>query len=94
MKFCHRRQNSEKRRRVQRIAIDVVAQARMAAPGFRVGFPKRAGLVRVHEESPWEKLLKGRRGREGGELAGIRTQDPRLKRALLYQLSYELVQGR
>ena len=30
----------------------------------------------------------------GGELAGIRTQDPRLKRALLYQLSYELVQGR
>lgn len=27
-----------------------------------------------------------------GELAGIRTQDPRLKRALLYQLSYELVQ--
>jgi hypothetical protein len=31
---------------------------------------------------------------EGGELAGNRTQDPRLKRALLYQLSYELVQGR
>ena len=30
----------------------------------------------------------------GGELAGIRTQDPRLKRALLYQLSYELDQGR
>ena len=29
-----------------------------------------------------------------GELAGARTQDPRLKRALLYQLSYELVQGR
>jgi hypothetical protein len=26
----------------------------------------------------------------GGELAGDRTQDPRLKRALLYQLSYEL----
>jgi hypothetical protein len=25
-----------------------------------------------------------------GELAGARTQDPRLKRALLYQLSYEL----
>jgi hypothetical protein len=25
-----------------------------------------------------------------GELAGIRTQDPRLKRALLYHLSYEL----
>ncbi len=25
-----------------------------------------------------------------GELAGTRTQDPRLKRALLYQLSYEL----
>ena len=25
-----------------------------------------------------------------GEPAGIRTQDPRLKRALLYQLSYEL----
>lgn len=29
-------------------------------------------------------------GQTGGELAGIRTQDPRLKRALLYQLSYEL----
>src|ERR1700690_2465800 len=29
-----------------------------------------------------------------GEPAGTRTQDPRLKRALLYQLSYELVQGR
>ena len=27
---------------------------------------------------------------EDGELAGNRTQDPRLKRALLYQLSYEL----
>ena len=26
-----------------------------------------------------------------GELAGNRTQDPRLKRALLYQLSYELI---
>ena len=26
-----------------------------------------------------------------GELAGARTQDPRLKRAMLYQLSYELV---
>ncbi len=26
-----------------------------------------------------------------GELAGARTQDQRLKRALLYQLSYELV---
>jgi hypothetical protein len=25
-----------------------------------------------------------------GELAGARTQDPRLKRAMLYQLSYEL----
>src|SRR5580658_6304677 len=28
-----------------------------------------------------------------GELAGTRTQDPRLKRALLYQLSYELPQN-
>jgi hypothetical protein len=25
-----------------------------------------------------------------GESAGIRTQDPRLKRAMLYQLSYRL----
>ena len=32
-------------------------------------------------------------GPVGGELAGIRTQDPRLKRALLYQLSYELVKA-
>jgi hypothetical protein len=29
-------------------------------------------------------------GSVSGELAGARTQDPRLKRALLYQLSYEL----
>ena len=29
-----------------------------------------------------------------GELAGNRTQDPRLKRALLYQLSYELANCR
>ena len=29
-----------------------------------------------------------------GELAGNRTQDPRLKRALLYQLSYELADCR
>ena len=29
-------------------------------------------------------------GQWNGELAGNRTQDPRLKRALLYQLSYEL----
>src|ERR1700691_4987494 len=29
-----------------------------------------------------------------GELAGARTHDTRLKRALLYQLSYELVRGR
>ena len=28
--------------------------------------------------------------REDGEPAGTRTQDPRLKRALLYQLSYGL----
>ena len=27
-----------------------------------------------------------------GESAGIRTQDPRLKRAMLYQLSYRLSQ--
>jgi hypothetical protein len=34
----------------------------------------------------WEGKIAVKRG----ELAGIRTQDPRLKRALLYQLSYEL----
>ena len=34
--------------------------------------------------------MKGKCEDHGGELAGIRTQDPRLKRALLYQLSYEL----
>jgi hypothetical protein len=32
-------------------------------------------------------------GRWSGELAGTRTQDPRLKRALLYQLSYELAKA-
>ena len=33
-------------------------------------------------------------GRRPGEIAGNRTQDPRLKRALLYQLSYELLECR
>jgi hypothetical protein len=28
-----------------------------------------------------------------GELAGVRTQDQRLKRAMLYQLSYELTRN-
>jgi hypothetical protein len=37
-----------------------------------------------------ERFQKGDPGAKRGELAGIRTQDPRLKRALLYQLSYEL----
>jgi hypothetical protein len=36
-------------------------------------------------KSPFDKLFI-----LNGEPAGIRTQDPRLKRALLYQLSYEL----
>jgi hypothetical protein len=35
-------------------------------------------------------IQKGDQRVKRGELAGIRTQDPRLKRALLYQLSYEL----
>ena len=40
-----------------------------------------------------ERMRQGMRPR-GGELAGNRTHDPRLKRALLYQLSYELIKGR
>ncbi len=37
-------------------------------------------------------LLDGlkREGKRSGELAGNRTQDPRIKSALLYRLSYEL----
>jgi hypothetical protein len=35
-----------------------------------------------------QKLLIG-----NGEPAGIRTQDPRLKRAMLYRLSYRLTDG-
>ena len=34
------------------------------------------------------------RGRDNGEPAGTRTQDPRLKRAMLYQLSYRLTERR
>ena len=36
-------------------------------------------------------VLMGFRGKESGERAGARTQDQRLKRAMLYQLSYPLV---
>ena len=32
-------------------------------------------------------------GLRSGELAGSRTQDPRIKSALLYQLSYELLKA-
>jgi hypothetical protein len=35
----------------------------------------------------------GKSIRRNGEPAGTRTQDPRLKRALLYQLSYGLAGG-
>ena len=38
-------------------------------------------------------LRRSAAGRSAGELAGIRTQDPRIKSALLYHLSYELVQA-
>jgi hypothetical protein len=49
--------------------------------------PEQRGYLRVGDHG----LGGERRPREGhGELAGARTQDPRLKRALLYQLSYEL----
>ena len=41
--------------------------------------------LRIPSVSCWTKSLI-----LCGELAGIRTQDPRLKRALLYLLSYEL----
>jgi hypothetical protein len=41
-----------------------------------------------------KELRPGSSGRRaaarGGELGAVRTHDPRLKRALLYQLSYEL----
>jgi hypothetical protein len=40
-------------------------------------------------------LGKGRNAvKKSGELGGARTHDPRLKRALLYQLSYELFYDR
>ncbi len=35
---------------------------------------------------------ENRKSLKYGESAGIRTQDPRLKRAMLYQLSYRLSQ--
>jgi hypothetical protein len=36
-------------------------------------------------------IFEGVGGLRSGELAGNRTQDPRIKSALLYQLSYELL---
>ena len=45
------------------------------------------------ETDPRENPNEKRVVKRCGELAGARTQDPRLKRALLYQLSYELVQA-
>ncbi len=54
----------------------------------RLGFGARVvtgsqALKKLYGGSPKLFVLRG-------ELAGTRTQDPRLKRALLYQLSYEL----
>ena len=64
------------------------------------GRPRRAVSGQGFFGSPsglvWKQLFsKATRSGSGilflsGELAGNRTQDPRLKRALLYQLSYEL----
>ena len=53
-----------------------VTWGRVQGTGYRKAFP----------ESGRRQYELGRRGEPGG----IRTHDPRLKRALLYQLSYEL----
>ncbi len=42
----------------------------------------------------YRAIFRGGIAANTGELAGNRTQDPRLKRALLYQLSYELFENR
>jgi hypothetical protein len=59
---------------------------------LRRGTRRKESRAQIHTEGA--NSLKGLRrmnqGSKRGELAGIRTQDPRLKRALLYQLSYEL----
>jgi hypothetical protein len=39
------------------------------------------------------KIGEGKRRPSCGELGAVRTHDPRLKRALLYQLSYELAKA-
>lgn len=38
-----------------------------------------------------EKTLSKKKGFCGGDLAGARTQDPLLKREMLYQLSYQVI---
>ena len=44
-------------------------------------------------EGPWTTAQWECLEEKGGEPAGTRTQDPRLKRALLYRLSYRLTRA-
>ena len=65
---------------------------RAESSDYGVGQPpvSRTGARRVKDFSG-SGLDMGKPFNLNGELAGARTQDPRLKRALLYLLSYELV---
>ena len=56
---------------------------------FRARRTARGNLVQVFSRL---NLKKGG-GLRSGELVGDRTRDPRIKSALLYQLSYELLKG-
>ena len=53
-------------------------------PGLRVSLSYHNGSE-LHQENPDQVFCFP------GELGGTRTHDPRLKRAVLYQLSYELI---
>jgi hypothetical protein len=65
-------------------------------PHFKsTAFPRGMRLYRFHITAASYGLQNGLRKLFvlNGELGGSRTHDPRLKRALLYQLSYELPLG-
>jgi hypothetical protein len=70
----------------------MVGQAFSVAKWTRAVKPPSHALPQLRDgyhELEWETDS----GPRSGELAGNRTQDPRIKSALLYQLSYELLKA-
>lgn len=74
-------------------SVLVALLRRQATPSFFLKELRQSHwwvLVRTGTESTWGPSSQARMHSQRGEPAGTRTQGPRLKRAMLYQLSYRL----